>query len=68
MTTPLEYANQYRSLAVAFDDGPVMVAIENYHEGAWDKEADHLIDASIDDFRKEKKKNPDYELTLTVHR
>jgi hypothetical protein len=35
LTTPLEYANQYRSLAVAFDDGPVMVAIENYHEGAW---------------------------------
>ena len=35
LTNLLEYANQYRSLAVAFDDGPVMVAIENYHEGAW---------------------------------
>src|SRR5258708_6877538 len=67
MTTPLEYASQYRSLTVALDDGPVTVAIESYHEGEWDKEADHLIDASIEDFQSEKKKHPDYVLTLTVN-
>lgn len=67
MTTPLEYANQYRSLTVALDDGPVTVAIETYHEGAWDNEADHLIDAAIEDFRNEKKKDAAYELTLTVN-
>ena len=66
MPTPLQYANQYRNLTVAFGDGPVTVRIERYHIGAWDKEADHLIDAAVGDFQQQKKKNPSFALTLTV--
>jgi len=66
MTTPLEYANQYRSLTVGFDGGPVTISIDQYLSGKWTDEADHLIDACIDDLRKQKKKDPDYQLTVTV--
>src|SRR5215469_4650827 len=67
MITPLEYANQFRSLTVGFSDGPVTVSIDQYLLGKWTNEADHLIDACIEDFRKQKKKDPDYELTVTVN-
>jgi len=66
MTTPLQFANEYRNLTVAFDDGPGTVRIERYHEGGWDKEADRLIDDVMGDFQQQKKKNPGYALTLTV--
>jgi hypothetical protein len=66
MPTPLDYANQYRALTIAFDDGPVTVRIERYHIGAWTKAADHVIDVATSDFRDRKKKDPTYVLTLTV--
>jgi hypothetical protein len=77
MTTPLEYANQYRSLTVGFNDGPVTISIDQYLQGRhakkggpavtpWTGEADHLIDACVEDFRKQKKKDSSYQLTVSV--
>ena len=60
MPTPKEYEAQYKSLKVEFEDGPVTVSIQAYHEGKgkmpWDAQADKLIDASVEAFREEKKK------------
>ncbi|HEY4764917.1 MAG TPA: hypothetical protein VIH75_14665 [Candidatus Sulfotelmatobacter sp.] len=77
MTTPLEYANQYRSLTVGFSDGPVTISIDQYLQGRhgtkakpltpWTNEADHLIDASVADFQKQKKKDPSFQLTVSVN-
>lgn len=67
MLTPLDYANRYRSLLVAFDDGPITLRVERYHIGAWSKAADHLIDLATSDFDDRKKKDPNYSLTLTVN-
>jgi hypothetical protein len=77
MTTPLEYANQYKSLTVGFSDGPVIISIDQYLTGRvgtkanpvtpWNDEADHLIDACAGDFYKQKAKDPAYQLTVTVN-
>jgi hypothetical protein len=67
MTTPLEYANQYRSLTVGLSEGPITISIDQYLSGKWTNEADHLIDASVADFQKQKKKDPSFQLTVTVN-
>src|SRR5579864_1024404 len=68
MTTPLEYANQYRSLAVGLSDGSsVTLSIDQYLSGKWSDEADHLIDASVGDFHKQKTKDPSFQLSVTVN-
>jgi len=67
MISPLDLASQYKSLAVAFDEGPVTVSIDQYLTGQWTTEADHAIDAAMGDFTTEQKKDKSYELTLTVN-
>ena len=66
MASALSYAERYRNLTLAFDEGPVTVRIERYHLGVWDTEADHLIDDATGDFQQQRKKNPRHTLTLTV--
>src|SRR5215471_5004256 len=67
MPSPSEYADVYRNLEVGFADGSVKVAIQRYHIGDPDGEAELLVQAGKEYMQAQQKKDPDFTLDLIIN-
>ena len=68
MPTPSSYASRYLPVNVPNDLSFIPVRIERYHLGPPSTPAQQQLWSALGDhFSQQKKKNPGYELTLTVN-